>query len=104
MTTVIDIQLTPQGLLIPNAALRDWDVNQLEAVRRKQTILVRPKRNTDDPRVKVRQALRTAGMLYEPNWETPIDVSPDERTRLAQKLAQGQPLSEIIIAEREERA
>jgi hypothetical protein len=31
-------------------------------------------------------------------------VSAEERARLAQKLAQGQPLSEIIIAEREDRA
>jgi hypothetical protein len=104
MTTEIAIQLTPQGLLIPNAALQDWNVNELEAVRRKQTILVRPKHTTDDPRAKVRQALHIAGMLYEPNWETPIDVSPEERARLAQKLTKGQLLSEIIIAEREERA
>jgi hypothetical protein len=104
MTTVIATKVTPQGLLIPRAALQDWNINDLEVVRRKQTILVRPKRDATDPRAKVRQALRAAGLLYEPNWETPPDVSAEERARLAGKLAQGQLLSEIIIAEREDRA
>jgi hypothetical protein len=48
--------------------------------------------------------LHAAGLLYKPDWETPAEVSAEERARLAQKLAQGQPLSEIIIAEREDRA
>lgn len=104
MTTVIATKVTPQGLLIPHAALQDWNISDLEVVRRKQTLLVRPKRDAADPRAKVRQALRAAGLLYKPNWETPPDVSVEERARLAEKLAQGQPLSEIIIAEREDRA
>lgn len=102
MTTIIATQVTPQGLLIPHAALRDWNINDLEVVRRKQTILVRPKRNATVPRANVRQALRAAGLLYQPSWETPPDVTPEERARLARKLAQGQPLSEVIIAERED--
>jgi len=104
MTTVIATQVTPQGLLIPSAALRDWNVNELEAVRRKQTILIRPKRDTADARARVRQVLRAAGLLYQPDWETLPDVPPEERARLAKKLSQGQPLSEVIIAEREDRA
>ena len=32
LTTVIAIQVTPQGLLIPHAALQDWNVNEVEAV------------------------------------------------------------------------
>ena len=31
-------------------------------------------------------------------------VNPVDKARLAKKLAQGQPLSEIIIADREDRA
>jgi len=104
MTTIIAIQVTPQGLLIPHTALQDWNVNEVEAVRRKQTILIRPKRDATDTRSRVRQALRAAGLLYQPDWKTPPDVSPEERARLARKLAQGQPLSEIIIAERDDRA
>ena len=57
---------------------------------------------TTDKRTQVRQIL--AGMLYYPNWEMPPPVSSEERARLAKKLAQGQPLSEMIITEREDRA
>ncbi len=104
MTTVIATQLTPQGLLIPHAAPRDWNVNNMKVVRRKQTILIRPKHDASDPRAKIRQVLRAAGLLYQPDWETPPDVPPEERARLAEKLAQGEPLSEVIITEREDRA
>jgi len=104
MTTTIAVQMTPQGLLIPRAALRDWYTKELEAVWEKRQIVIRPRPISADARFQVRQVLRAAGMLYEPHWETPSPVSPEERARLAKKLAQGQPLSEIIIAEREDRA
>ena len=100
---MITVQMTTQGLLIPRTALGDWEREELEAVREKQAIIIRPKPTSGDPRAQVRQALRRAGMLYEPDWETPLPVSPEERARLAKKLAQGQPLSEIIIADREDR-
>jgi hypothetical protein len=104
MTTVIAAQLTPQGLLIPHAALHDWNVSEVEVVRRERSILIRPRRDAADTRSRIHQVLRAAGLLYKPDWETPPDVSPEERARLAKKLAQGQPLSEIIISEREDRA
>jgi len=104
MTTTIAVQMTPQGLLIPRAALGDWGTRELRAVWEKQMIIIRPKPTPADTRAQVRQILRAAGILYEPNWETPPTVSPEERARLAKKLAQGQPLSEIIIADREDRA
>lgn len=65
--------------------------------------MIHPKSTRADTRAQVRQVLRTAGLLYEPDWETPPPVSPEERARLAQKLGQGRPLSEIIIEEREDR-
>lgn len=104
MATTIAVQVTSQGLLIPRAALGDWYTKELEAVWEKRRIVIRPRPIPADGRSQVRQALRAAGMLYEPNWETPPPVSPEERALLAKKLAQGQPLSEIIIAERENRA
>lgn len=104
MTTVITAQVTPQGLLIPHAALGDWNINDLEVVRKRQALMVRPKRDATESRAKVQQALRHAGLLYEPDWETPSDTPATERARLAETLAQGQPLSEFIIAEREDRA
>jgi hypothetical protein len=104
MATTIAVQVTPQGLLIPRTALGDWYMKELEAVWEKREIVIRPRPTPADVRSQVRQALRVAGMLYEPHWETPPPVSPEERARLAKKLAQGQSLSEIIIAEREDRA
>lgn len=46
---------------------------------------------------------REAGLLYEPDWEQPPPVSPQERAYLAQKLTADQLLSETIIADREDR-
>jgi hypothetical protein len=103
MNTTITVQMTAQGLLIPRTALGDWEREELEAVREKQAIIIRPKPTSGDTRAQVRQALRRAGMLYEPDWETPPPVPSEERARLAKKLSQGQPLSEIIIADREDR-
>jgi len=104
MATIVAVQMTPQGLLIPRTALGDWYTKELEAVREKQRIVIRPRATSADGRSQVRQVLRAAGMLYEPPWETPAPVSQEERARLAKKLAQGQPLSEIILADREDRA
>lgn len=107
MATTITVQMTPQGLLIPRAALGDWSTKELEAVWEKTMIVIRPKRPKPTPvgtRPQVRRILREAGMLYEPDWEMPPPVSSEERARLAKRLAQGRPLSEIIIADREGRA
>ena len=104
MGTSIAVHRTPRGLLIPRAALGDWCAEELEAVWEKQAIVIRPKPAHAGTRNQVRQVLCEAGMLYEPHWETPPPVSPDERARLASELAQGQPLSEIIIEDRKDRA
>ena len=104
MATTLTVQMTPQGLLIPRAALGGWYTKELEAVWEEHKIVIRPRPTPADVRSQVQRVLRVAGMLYEPHWETPPPVSPEERARLAKKLAQGQPLSEIIIADREDRA
>jgi hypothetical protein len=100
----ITVQITRQGLLIPRKDLGDLGAEELEAVREKGTIIIRPKAATANERTRVRQALRAAGMLYEPEWASPPPVSPQERTRLARKLGQSGPLSEAVIADREDRA
>ena len=104
MATTLTVQKTSQGLLIPRTALGDWYMEDLEAVRENQVIVIRPRSTPAGTRSQVRQVLRAAGMLYEPQWKTPPPVSQEERAHLAKKLAQGQPLSEIIIADREDRA
>ncbi len=87
-------------MLIPRAALGDWNTKELEALREKQGIVIRPKPTHADTRTQVRQILRAAGMLYKPDWEMPSPVSPQERARLAKKLAQSRTLSEIIVEDR----
>lgn len=101
MTTEIKVQMTPQGLRIPRAALEDWQDAELEIVQEKHCVMIRPKSTVLTEHERAREVLREAGLLYETNWETPPVVSPEELARLAEKLAQGQPLSELIIAERE---
>ena len=61
------------------------------------------KQKPTDERAQVTQALRAAGLLYEPGWVLPPPVSAQERAYLAQKLSAGPPLSELILAAREDR-
>jgi hypothetical protein len=104
MDTSVTVQMTRKGLLIPRKALGDLGTEELEAVREEGTIVIRPKSAGADERAQVRQALQAAGMLYELEWEPPTPVSPEERARLAHKLGQVGPLSEVIIADRGDRA
>jgi len=60
MATTIAVQMTPQGLLIPRAALSDWGMQELEAVRERGMIVIRPKSMPADTRALVRQILRSA--------------------------------------------
>jgi hypothetical protein len=104
VATILAVEKNREGLLIPREALGEWYSKELEAVWEKQGIVIRPRQATSDSRAQVRQALREAGMLYQPAWQTPPPVSQEDRARLAQKLAQGESLSEVIIADREDRA
>jgi hypothetical protein len=103
MSTKVAIRMTPEGLLIPRDALGDLATGELEAVRAGGEIVIRPKRTSADERDRVRHVLQAAGLLYEPAWKAPPPVPPDERARLAEKLGQAGPLSEVIISDRGER-
>jgi len=103
MSTEIDVQMTSQGVLIPYTALGEWQNEELEVIQEKDRIVIRPK-SVSVTRDDVREMLREAGLLYEFSAPSSVEpVSQEERERLAQKLAQGPPLSELIIAEREDR-
>ncbi|MEW6668331.1 MAG: hypothetical protein AB1512_24220 [Thermodesulfobacteriota bacterium] len=103
MPSEVTIQVTPQGILIPRAALNDLGAVELEAVWERGTIVIRPRARPDDERTQVREVLRSTGILYDPEWETPVPVPEAERKRLAGILARGKPLSEIIVADRDDR-
>ena len=99
MATTLTVQMTKQGLLLPRAALGDWHTQELEVVRGRECIVIRP-RPAADSRSQVRLVLQDAGLLYEPQGEPLPPVSEEERAELARKLSRGRPLSEIIIEER----
>ena len=103
MEQKITVQVTDQGILIPDELLGDLDPVELEIVREEGRIVIRPKQKPADERDQVDRALRAAGLLYEPDWELPPPVSPEERARLAQKLSSDSPLSEEILADRGDR-
>lgn len=103
MATTIPVQITQQGLLIPRAVIQEWVEQGIQVVRDEQSIIIRPKPARTDVRKQVRQVLRATGMLYEPHWEMPSPVSAEERADLAKRLAQGRPLSEIVIEDRQDR-
>lgn len=103
MGETFPVQVTKRGILIPHEALGALDKGELEAVREEGQIVIRPKPRSIDQRAQVGQVLRAAGLLYEPAWEQPSPVSEEERSRLARKLASSPPLSEVIIADREDR-
>jgi hypothetical protein len=102
MEKTIPVEITEGGLLIPDNALGDLDKGELEAVREGNQIIIRPKSPSVGER-QVARVLQAAGLLYQPDWPPPLSVSESERKRLASKLALGGPLSETIIAEREDR-
>jgi virulence-associated protein VagC len=103
MEQTITVQVTDQGILIPDDLLGDLDAVELEIVREKGQIVIRPKQKPADERDRVDRVLRAAGLLYEPDWELPPPVPPEERARLAQKLASDPPLSQEILDGREDR-
>jgi hypothetical protein len=104
MSAKIETQMTPQGLLIPSTALAAWGGEELEVIQEPQAIIIRPKVTSTDLRRQVRQILSVAGLLYQPDWEMPAPVGLEERAYLAKKLAQGGVLSEVIMADRADRA
>jgi len=103
MDASINIQVLPQGLLVPRSAILEWLERGVEAVRDGEQIIIRPKTELTE-RERVIRILEEAGLLVKPDWEpTSPPVSDAELAELAQKFSVGQPLSEIVIEEREER-
>ena len=132
MTNTVNLQLTPQGVLIPY----EWLIYGLEVVKQEDDlmILLKPRwelikpeglstliqswlpqgleivQETEQfiirPKPKnLAQILTESGLLASPE-PLPADFKPlsvAEKTHLTQKLSLGHPLSEIIIEERADR-
>lgn len=106
MATTIATQMTPQGLLIPRAAIQEWAQAELEAVKGETGILIRPKATSlQQERALDMQILEKVGLLL-PIEPPPIPIPPisvERQAELARKFSVGKPLSEIIIEDREDR-
>jgi hypothetical protein len=100
MATPVQVKETPAGLLVPRE-LYDR-LGEIEIVEQPDAILIRSKAaKPPSLRVRAREALRQAGLVVDLDWEEPPPVSPEERSRLAQRLGQHGSLSELVIQERE---
>lgn len=106
MTTPIAVRMTSQGLLIPRTAIREWLEQDIEVIKDKECIIIRPRPTPRTERERVLQVLEAAGLLLPPEPLPPsfAPVSPEEQAELAGKFNVGQPLSEIVVEERADRA
>lgn len=98
--------MTSEGVLIPRSLLPAWeDIKEVEIERRGDSILIKPKASGDERvRDRIVRKMKNAGLVETLPWAQPPMVSSEERARLVEKLSRGEPLSESIIAEREDRA
>jgi hypothetical protein len=105
MATTIAVQMTPEGLLVPRAAVAGW--TEIEVIKQDQQIVIRPKNLSAQQEWEtmvqaLRQARLTSPLANALSQQT-APISPARRAELAQAMAVGRPLSEIIIEERAER-
>ena len=105
MATTITVQMTPEGLLVPRAAVAGWE--EIEVIKREQQIVIRPKkvsaRQEWETMVQSLRQARLTSPLADTSSGQAVPISPARRAELAQALAIGKPLSEIVIEERAER-
>jgi hypothetical protein len=100
------IKVTSQGVLVPRPLIQAWgDVQEVEIEQRPDAIILKPKgQAAAQLRERIIREMKAAGLVEELPWTAPPTVAASERARLAHALSQGQPLSEIVIEEREDRA
>jgi hypothetical protein len=104
METSITVRVTSQGLLIPIGLVHEWLDQDIQVIKERQRIVIQRKSTPKAERERVLQVLEASGLLAKPQWEpTSPPVSSAELAELAEKFSVGQPLSEIVIEEREER-
>jgi hypothetical protein len=95
-----------EGVLIPHPLVEAWgDIQEVEIEQRADALLVKPKVDrTNRLRDRIVDEMKTAGLIEDLPWVRPPEVSTEARARLAEKLGHGQPLSELILEDREEHA
>jgi len=106
MDRVVDVKITDEGVLIPHPLLEAWgDIQVVEIEQHADALVVKPKVNhTSRLHDRIVNEMKVAGLVEELPWAPPLAVSAEARAHLAEKLSQEQPLSELILEYREERA
>lgn len=104
MGRVVDVKITDEGVLIPHPLLEDWgDIQEVEIEQRADALVVKPKvEGSGRLRDRIVNEMKAAGLIEELPWTPHLEVSTEARARLAEKLSQGQPLSELILEDRED--
>ena len=85
MATPIAIQTTPQGILIPNAIIRNW--GEIEVLKEQDRIIIQPKSPAQKHKTIV-QALKETGLLYEAQTMTALPEISPVRSRAGRLRAQ----------------
>jgi wyosine [tRNA(Phe)-imidazoG37] synthetase (radical SAM superfamily) len=57
MSTSVAVQVVPQGLLVPRAALGEWLDRGVEAIKEKERIVIRPRPTEPEERLRQKQKL-----------------------------------------------
>jgi len=105
MGKTVAVKVTPKGVLVPRRLVPAWDeVQEVEVEQREDALIIRPRSpDTRRPHAEIVREMKAAGLVEDLGWALPPAVPAEERARLAWRLAEGQPLSEIVIEERAER-
>jgi hypothetical protein len=105
MDTRIAVQITPQGLLIPHAVIREWLERGIEVTKDQERIIIQPRPEPSNDRERILQILEASGLLLpsEPLPASHRPLSAEGQAELAHKFSVGRPLSEIVIEERADR-
>lgn len=107
MGRAVVVKVTREGVLVPRLLVRAWgDIQEVEIEQHNDALVIRPKADQDEngqARQRLLHEMRIAGMVQDLPWAQPADISAKARARLANKMSRGQPLSQVILEEREER-
>lgn len=106
MEKAISVKVTPEGVLVPHPLVRALgDVQEVEIEQRTDSLVIKAKVNHGRlSRDRIVGEMKAVGLIEDLPWDQPPEVPAQERKRLAEKLSVGEPLSEIIIQDREEDA
>ncbi len=90
-------------MLIPNKAISDWLEDGIEIIKDEDRIIIQPKAKVSTEKNRVLQILADADLLFSSPWEITFPETPDgDLAQLSQRFGQGNPLSELILRERDE--